>query len=79
MRERLREAAEAEEPAAAIAQEDWEVVTCDAAGLPFGMVGELRRKLRPIVLVVLLLGMGVDLMDIRVSAEFPSSRQRAAF
>ena len=56
-----------------------EVVTCDAAGLPFGMVGELRRKLSPIVLLVLLLFMGVDLMDIRVSAVFPSLRQRAAF
>ncbi len=51
----------------------------DAASLPFGMVGELRRKLSPIVLLELLLFMGVDLMDIRVSAEFPSSRQRAAF
>ena len=79
MRERLREAAEAEAAAAAIEQEDWELVTCDAAGLPFGMVGELRRKLSPIVLLVLLLFMGVDLMDIRVSAVFPSSRQRAAF
>ena len=79
MRERLREAAEAEAAAAAIAQEDWELVTCDAAGLPFGMVGELRRKLGPIVLLVLLLFMGVGIMDIRVSAEFPSSRQRAAF
>ena len=48
--------------------EDWEVVTCDAAGLPFGMVGELRRKLSPTVLLLLLL---VDLMGIRVSAEFP--------
>ena len=50
VRERLREAAEAEAVAAAIEQEDWELVTCDAAGLPFGMVGELRRKLGPIVL-----------------------------
>ena len=65
--------------AAAIEQEDWELVTCDAAGLPFGMVGELRRKLSPITILVLLLSMGVDLMDIRVSAEFPSLRQRAAF
>ena len=79
VRERLREAAEAEAAAAAIEQEDWELVTCDAAGLPFGMVGELRRKLSPITTLVLLLSMGVDLMDIRVSAEFPSSRQRAAF
>ena len=75
----LREAAEAEAAAAAIEQEDWELVTCDAAGLPFGMVGELRRKLSPITTLVLLLFMGVGMMDIRVSAEFPSSRQRAAF
>ena len=54
-RRMLREAAEAEAAAAAIEQEDWELVTCDAAGLPFGMVGELRRKLSPIVLLVLLL------------------------
>ena len=79
VREWLREAAEAEAAAVAIEQEDWELVTCDAAGLPFGMVGELRRKLSPIVLLVLLLFMGVDLMDIRVSAVFPSLRQRAAF
>ena len=51
----------------------------DAACLPFGMVGEPRRKLSPITILVLLLSMGVDLMDIRVSAEFPSLRQRAAF
>ena len=57
----LREATEAEAAAAAIEQEDWGLVTCDAAGLPFGMVGELRRKLSPIVLLVLLLFMGVDL------------------
>ena len=55
------------------------LVSYDAASLPFGMVGELRRKLGPIVLLVLLLFMGVGIMDIRVSAEFPSSRQRAAF
>ena len=80
MRERLREAAEAEAAAAAVEQEGWELVTCDAAGLPFGVVGELRRKLGPIVLLELLLFMGVDLiMDFRVSAEFPSLRQRAAF
>ena len=39
----------------------------DAACLPFGMVGEPRRKLGPITTLVLLLSMGVDLMDIRVS------------
>ena len=43
----------------------------DAACLPFGMVGELRRKLGPIALAVLLLFMGVGIMNIRVSAEFP--------
>ena len=41
----------------------------DAACQPFGMVGELRRKLGPIVLLVLLLFMGVGIMNIRVSAE----------
>ena len=51
-------------------------VTCCAAGLPCGVVGELRRKLGPIALAVLLLFMGVGVMDSRVSAEFPSSRQR---
>ena len=44
-----------EATAAALGQEDWELVTCDAASLPFGMVGELMRKLSPIVLWVLLL------------------------
>ena len=75
----LREATEAKATAAALGQEDWELVTCDAASLPFGMVGELRRKLSPITTLVLLLFMGVGIMNIRVSAEFPSSRQRAAF
>ena len=70
VREWLREATEAEAAAAAIEQEDWELVTCDAAGLPFGMVGELRRMLGPIALAVLLLFMGVGIMNIRVSAEF---------
>ena len=50
----------------------------DAACLPFGVVGELRRKLSPITTLVLLLFMGVGIMNIRVSVEFPSSRQRAA-
>ena len=50
-----------------------------AACLPFGMVGELRRQLGPVALAVLLLFMGVGIMDIRVSAEFPCLRQRAAF
>ena len=51
----------------------------DAACLPSGMVGELRRKLGPIALAVVLLFMGVGIMNIRVSAEFPCSRQRAAW
>ena len=51
----------------------------DAACLPFGMVGELRPQLDPVALAVLLLFMGVGMMDIRVSAEFPCLRQRAAF
>ena len=54
-------------------------LACDAACLPFGMVGELRRKLSPIALAVLLLFMGVGIMNIRVLAEFPCLRQRAAF
>jgi hypothetical protein len=75
----LKEVAEAEVPAAAD-REHWAKCSAhDAACLPFGMVGEPRRKLGPITTLVLLLSMGVDLMDIRVSAEFPSSRQRAAF
>ena len=35
----------------------------DAACLPFGMVGELRRKLGPIALAVVLLFMGVGIMN----------------
>ena len=34
----------------------------DAACLPFGVVSELRRKLGPIMTLVLLLGMGVDVL-----------------
>ena len=79
VRERLEEVAEAEVPAAADREHWAKCLTNDAACLPFGMVGEPRRKLGPITTLVLLLSMGVDLMDIRVSAEFPSSRQRAAF
>eukprot|EP01045_Picozoa_sp_COSAG04_P017254 COSAG04_NODE_1512_length_6486_cov_5.272428_2_plen_118_part_00 len=82
-RERLREVAEAKVPAAADRDGSVNCLARDAACLPFGVVGELRRKLGPIVLAVLLLGMGVELlMDIRVSAEFPCLRQaarRAAF
>ena len=44
-----------------------------AAAAAVGMVGGLRRKLRPIVLVVLLLFMEVGLVDIWVSPEFPCS------
>ena len=81
VRERLEEVAEAEVPAAADREHWAKCLTNDAACLPFGMVGEPRRKLGPITTLVLLLSMGVDLMDnnIRVSAEFPSLRQRAAF
>ena len=79
VRVRLREAAEAEVSAAALRVLWAMCLAYDAACLPFGMVGEPRRKLSPITILVLLLSMGVDLMDIRVSAVFPSSRQRAAF
>ena len=79
VREWLEEVAEAEVPAAADREHWAKCLTNDAACLPFGMVGEPRRKLSPITTLVLLLSMGVDLMDIRVSAEFSSLRQRAAF
>ena len=79
VRERLEEVAEAEVSAAAFRVHWAMCLAYDAACLPFGMVGELRRKLSPIAIAVLLLFMGVDLMDIRVSAVFPSLRQRAAF
>ena len=78
VRERLKEVAEAEVPAAADREHWAKCLAHDAACLPFGMVGEPRRKLGPITTLVLLLSMGVDLMDFRVSAEFPSLRQRAA-
>ena len=79
VREWLREAAEAEVSAAALRVLWAMCLAYDAACLPFGMVGELRRKLSPIALAVLLLFMGVGIMNIRVSAEFPCLRQRAAF
>ena len=79
VREWLREAAEAEVSAAALRVLWAMCLAYDAACLPFGMVGELRRKLGPIALAVLLLFMGVGIMNIRVSAEFPCLRQRAAF
>ena len=75
----LREATEAEVAAAVECEVRAYGSARDAACLPFGMVGELRRKLSPIALAVLLLFMGVGIMNIRVSAEFPSLRQRAAF
>ena len=79
VREWLREAAEAEVSAAALRVLWAMCLACDAACLPFGMVGELRRKLSPITTLELLLFMGVGIMNIRVSAEFPCLRQRAAF
>ena len=75
----LREATEAEVAAAVECDVRAYGSARDAACLPFEVVGELRRKLGPIALAVLLLFMGVGMMNIRVSAEFPSSRQRAAF
>ena len=75
----LREATEAEVAAAVECEVRAYGSARDAACLPFGMVGELRRKLGPIALAVLLLFMGVGIMNIRVSAEFPCLRQRAAF
>ena len=77
MREWLREAAEAEVSAAALRVLWAMCLAYDAACLPFGMVGELRRKLSPIALALLLLFMGVGIMNIRVSIQFPCS-QRAA-
>ena len=66
------------EVVAAAYREHWaKCLAHDAACLPFGMVGELRRKLGPIALAVLLLFMGVGIMNIRVLAEFPCLRQRA--
>ena len=75
----LREATEAEVAAAVECEVRAYGSARDAACLPFGVVGELRRKLGPIALAVLLLFMGVGIMNIRVSAEFPCLRQRAAF
>ena len=61
VRVRLRGATEAEVSAAAL-RVLWAMrLAYDAACLPFGMVGELRRKLSPIAIAVLLLFMGVDL------------------
>ena len=51
----LREAAEAEVSAAAFRVHWAMCLAHDAACLPFGMVGELRRKLSPITTLVLLL------------------------
>ena len=73
MRERLREAMEAEAAAAVECEVRANRSARDAACLPSGMVGELRRKLGPIALAVVLLFMGVGMMNIRVSAEFTYS------
>jgi len=61
-RERLKEAAEAEVAAAVGCEVRANGSARDAACLPFGVVGELRRKLGPIALAVLLLFMGVGMM-----------------
>ena len=57
----LREATEAEVAAAVECEVRAYGSARGAACLPFGMVGELRRKLGPITTLVLPLGMGVDL------------------
>ena len=57
MREWLREATEAEVSAAALRVLWAMCLAYDAACLPFGMVGELRRKLSPITTLVLLLNL----------------------
>ena len=62
------QATEAKVPAAADREPCATCSARDAACLPFGMVGELRRKLGLIITLVLLLGMGVEVLDIRVSA-----------
>ena len=56
------------EVSAAASSCNWAMCSAhDAAFLPFGMVGELRRKLSPITtLVLFLLFMGVGMMNIRV-------------
>ena len=59
MRVRLKEAAEAEVAAAVECEARASGSARDAACLPFGMVGELRRKLGLIALAVLLLVVGV--------------------
>eukprot|EP01045_Picozoa_sp_COSAG04_P046671 COSAG04_NODE_17036_length_481_cov_0.926702_1_plen_134_part_00 len=62
VRERLKEAAEAEVAAAVECEVRASGSARDAACLPFGVVGELRRKLGPIALAVLLLVMGAGMM-----------------
>ena len=57
-----REATEAEVAAAVECEVRAYGSARDAACLPFGMVGELRRKLGPIALAVLLLFMGVGMI-----------------
>ena len=61
MRERLKEVAEAEVPAVAHRDDSVNCLVRGAACLPFGMVGELRRKVSPITTLVLLLFMGVGI------------------
>ena len=65
----LREATEAEVAAAVECEVRAYGSARDAACLPFGMVGELRRKLGPIALAVLLLFMAVGMLDIGFSAD----------
>ena len=45
------------------------LVSCDAADLPFGMVGEPRRRLEPVLAGSLVEFLAVK-MHFRVSAEF---------
>ena len=74
MRERLKEAAEAEVAAAALCDTWAKRLAYDAACPPSGVAGGLRRQLGPVALAVLLPVMGVGMMGIRVSAEFRHAR-----
>ena len=53
------------------------LVSCDAAGLPFGMVSEPRRRLEPTLAGGLVEYLAVK-MHFRVSAEFLELCQRAS-
>ena len=53
------------------------LVSCDAAGLPFGMVSEPRRRLEPTLAGSLVEYLAVK-MYFRVSAEFLELCQRAS-